>query len=189
MSEKKDKMNPKKRHFIIFIHTNPHVIHNFIHNHNIVNFLPLKSISRDNLNKVTLDAKKTIFFIIPLDFFVKILYNTIKRRLMLLSKKKYIKESKEEDKKQPFIKLYSWFYLYPSALTGTELKVILTMSFLMSWNTNLIMLDPPTEEILLSRLAMSHDYFYKVIRRLEKKGMLKKDGWYYEINTKFSGRG
>lgn len=106
-----------------------------------------------------------------------------------MSKKKYIKEDNEENKKQLFIKLYSWFYLYPSALTGSELKVLLTMSFLMSWNTNLIMIDPPTEEILLSRLSMSHDYLWKVIRRLVKKGMLKKDGWYYEINTKFSGRG
>lgn len=88
-----------------------------------------------------------------------------------------------------FIKLHSYFYKYPSVLTGSELKVLLVLSFQMSWDTNKIMLDPTMEDIVLSRLGMARDYFYKIVRRLVEKGLLKKDGWYYIIKPEFATKG
>lgn len=94
-------------------------------------------------------------------------------------------------KKEPslFVKLKPWVYLYPHALTGTELKVMLALCFNMSWGTNKIMLDPPMLQILCDRLDMRKDYFMRVIGNLEKKEMIKKDGWYYVIRDDFASKG
>lgn len=91
--------------------------------------------------------------------------------------------------KKPFFKIYGWLVQHFQEITGSELKVIMALSYKMGFNDNTILMESVIYDMLEEQLQISHRSLLRILRSLEKKGLIKRHSFYLTVSKEFSGKG
>lgn len=87
-----------------------------------------------------------------------------------------------------FFKVYVGLLQDLEKITGAELKVLISLCFMMGFSDNTILMERVVFDTLEEQLQMSHRSLMRVIRALEKKGVIKRHSFYLTVSQEFAGK-